>query len=121
VAAELRCALSGEALKDPVVAADGETYERARIQEWLFKTVPDYPHGHDSSPVTNERLLHKALVDNKAVRRIAAAFHKARIQANDRRVFVEKTKTPCGWGFHWTTTGCVGLSLGCFTRLIDMM
>ncbi|KAL6749834.1 hypothetical protein V8C86DRAFT_1770231, partial [Haematococcus lacustris] len=51
-----------EMMREPVVAADGYTYERAAIQNWL---------GHsDTSPVTSEQLTHKLLLPNKLARDI---------------------------------------------------
>ena len=44
---------------DPVIAADGYTYERSAIQDWLQQ--------HQTSPVTNKRLMHSALLHNIAV------------------------------------------------------
>ena len=44
----------------PVVAADGHSYERAAMQEWL--------RAHDTSPLTNEVLAHTTLVQNIALR-----------------------------------------------------
>ena len=55
-----------ELLVDPVVAADGHTYERHEITEWL-KTK-------DSSPMTNERMEHKYLIPNLALRAIMDAY-----------------------------------------------
>lgn len=46
---------------DPVIAADGFTYERSAIQAWL--------QAHDTSPVTNQTLLHSVLLHNIAVSR----------------------------------------------------
>ncbi len=45
---------------DPVIAADGRTYERAAMEEWLQQ--------HDTSPVTGDTLLHIRLVPNVLVR-----------------------------------------------------
>ncbi|CAI5488077.1 unnamed protein product [Closterium sp. Naga37s-1] len=47
-------------MTDPVVAADGFTYERRSIEEWL-KT-------HDTSPSTHEPLPHKYLTPNHSLR-----------------------------------------------------
>jgi hypothetical protein len=41
---------------DPVVAADGHTYERFAIARWL--------HESDKSPLTGSILPHKSLVPN---------------------------------------------------------
>ena len=42
----LLCPITKELLVDPVVAADGHTYERSAIEKWLTK--------RESSPMTNE-------------------------------------------------------------------
>ena len=45
---------------DPVIAADGSTYERTAIQQWLQQ--------HNTSPVTGVALAHTRLVPNIVVR-----------------------------------------------------
>lgn len=45
---------------DPVIAADGHTYERAAIQEWL--------QTHTTSPVTSNPLSHLRVVPNTLVK-----------------------------------------------------
>ena len=50
------CPITGEPIRDPVVAADGHTYERSAIARWL-KTS-------DKSPLTGSVLSHKNLVQN---------------------------------------------------------
>ncbi|GIL87020.1 hypothetical protein Vretifemale_15186 [Volvox reticuliferus] len=59
----LCCPITQEPLVDPVVAADGNTYERLAITAWLEQ--------HDTSPLTNEVLAHKGLTPNNLVRKIA--------------------------------------------------
>jgi hypothetical protein len=54
------CPLSGGQLEDPVVLTDGYTYERAPIEFWL-KT-------HDVSPVTQQLLLGKSLLNNVSMK-----------------------------------------------------
>ena len=44
---------------DPVIAADGYTYERSAISDWLQQ--------HETSPVTNQRLAHSRLLHNIAI------------------------------------------------------
>lgn len=51
---------------DPVVAADGHTYERRAIADWV--------ESHDVSPVTNEPLAHKQLTPNALVKALAHDF-----------------------------------------------
>jgi hypothetical protein len=51
-------------MKDPVIAADGQTYERDTIQRWLgtLGSAPAY------SPVTGQLLEHTYVLPNLAVR-----------------------------------------------------
>ncbi len=50
------CPITGEPMRDPVVAADGHTYERSAIYRWLQTS--------DKSPLTGSVLVHKELVPN---------------------------------------------------------
>ena len=53
-------------MSDPVTAADGFTYERAAITDWLEQK--------DTSPVTGAVLANKTLVPNSTVKKIAEWF-----------------------------------------------
>ena len=59
---EFICPITGEIFQDPVVAADGNTYERLHIENWL--------RTHHTSPVTSQPLPHKHLVPNLAIRKM---------------------------------------------------
>ena len=50
------CPITGEPMREPVVAADGHTYERTAIARWLMTS--------DKSPLTGGVLHHKELVPN---------------------------------------------------------
>mmetsp|Transcript_26722 Transcript_26722/g.39522 ORF Transcript_26722/g.39522 Transcript_26722/m.39522 type:complete len:497 (-) Transcript_26722:32-1522(-) len=50
------CPITGEPMREPVVAADGHTYERRAIARWLETS--------DKSPLTGAVLYHKNLVPN---------------------------------------------------------
>mmetsp|Transcript_14649 Transcript_14649/g.19117 ORF Transcript_14649/g.19117 Transcript_14649/m.19117 type:complete len:273 (+) Transcript_14649:1228-2046(+) len=50
------CPITGESMKEPVVAADGHTYEKIAITRWFLQS--------DKSPLTGERILHKEVVPN---------------------------------------------------------
>ena len=54
------CAISHSVMRDPVVCADGMTYERAYIESWLL--------AHDTSPLTNAPLASKMVVPNIALK-----------------------------------------------------
>lgn len=58
----LTCPISQEVMIDPVMAADGFTYERVDITNWLAKS--------DSSPMTGETLSHRNVVGNASLRAI---------------------------------------------------
>ena len=47
-------------MKDPVICADGHTYERNAIEEWL--------RSNSRSPKTNQRLFSRDLIPNHALR-----------------------------------------------------
>ncbi|XP_048127090.1 U-box domain-containing protein 32 isoform X2 [Rhodamnia argentea] len=51
------CPILQEVMKDPLIAADGFTYEAEAIQGWLHS-------GHNTSPMTNLKLEHNNLVPN---------------------------------------------------------
>ncbi|CAL9237096.1 unnamed protein product [Arabidopsis halleri] len=55
------CPISLEVMKDPQLASDGFTYEAKAISTWL-------QGGHETSPMTNTKLLHTKLVPNLALR-----------------------------------------------------
>eukprot|EP00887_Chlorella_sp_A99_P006663 scaffold3.g6663.t1 len=66
-------------MEDPVIAADGHTYERASIQEWLEleakRAAAEGRPPAPRSPMTNEPLAHSQLTPNHALR---AAIAEAR-------------------------------------------
>ncbi|KAF3777400.1 U-box domain-containing protein 9 [Nymphaea thermarum] len=55
------CPISSELMKDPVVLATGQTYDRAHIQAWLN-------NGHRTCPRTQQVLSHLILTPNYLVR-----------------------------------------------------
>ncbi|KAK0582071.1 hypothetical protein LWI29_021191 [Acer saccharum] len=55
------CPILQDVMQEPVVAADGYTYEEEALRGWLDS-------GHDTSPMTNLRLSHTNLVPNRALR-----------------------------------------------------
>ena len=68
---ELCCPITQARMVDPVVTADGHSYERAAIVAWLARS--------DVSPLTNMPLLHKELVPNHALRSLCLL---ASVQSN---------------------------------------
>ncbi|KAA6418421.1 MAG: hypothetical protein FRX49_11581 [Trebouxia sp. A1-2] len=65
------CPLTKATMVDPAIAADGHTYERSAIQDWLAHSR--------TSPVTGQRLSHTRLVSNQAAR-VAIACQLGRVQ-----------------------------------------
>ena len=65
------CVPEQELMQDHVVLADGHSYERAAIQQWLDA-------GKRTSPMTNLRLAHRALTPNHTLRSAALEWQAAR-------------------------------------------
>ena len=57
---EFLCPITHEPMVDPVIAADGHSYERAAIERWL--------RIKQKSPRTNARLKNKTLIPNFALK-----------------------------------------------------
>jgi hypothetical protein len=62
----LSCPISLALMVDPVVAADGHSYERKDMEEWLERK--------GTSPKTNAELEYRTLVPNHALRAVASGF-----------------------------------------------
>ena len=59
---EFYCPISFEVMDDPVSDAEGNTYERRVIEQWLAS--------HDVSPLSNAPLAHKHLAPNRALKKL---------------------------------------------------
>ncbi|KAK7242761.1 sacsin [Aureococcus anophagefferens] len=68
--AEFLCAITRECMVDPVIAADGFSYERSAIERWF--------RAKRTSPQTNAPLASTALVPNIALRGLIEGFHEGR-------------------------------------------
>ena len=76
---DLRCPLTLELFCDPVTAADGHTYERVAIEEWLAT-------GSRTSPSTGQPLQSTALIPQFTVKRLVCAFMETRRSSVDEDV-----------------------------------
>ena len=63
----LCCPISMEIMRDPVISADGHTYERAEIESWFAN--------NRTSPKTGAVLPHCSLIPNHAVKAMISDFH----------------------------------------------
>jgi len=63
----ITCPISGQIMKDPVLAADGHTYERSEIERWLTGT-PGLVDPNNKSPKTGAQLRNQKLVPNSNVK-----------------------------------------------------
>ena len=66
---EYLCPIGLEPMVDPVICADGHTYERANIEAWLV--------AHNTSTKTNVDLLNRMLHPNHTLRSIIASFRES--------------------------------------------
>jgi len=64
---EFKCPITMRTMRDPVVCADGYTYERSAIQRWL--------RVKRCSPCTNEPVTSRRLVPNHSLRGMILAFN----------------------------------------------
>ena len=85
---ELNCPITHDLFEDPVLAADGHTYERAAIQQLITR-------GNLRSPMTNERLAHSNLTANRTVKKLVGA-HRAMLEAagSRKRLRFETSEPP---------------------------
>ncbi|CAG9316645.1 unnamed protein product [Blepharisma stoltei] len=60
------CPITGELMEDPVLAPDGQSYERAAITAWFQR--------QKTSPLTGENLKSTFLIDNHRLRAIIQSF-----------------------------------------------
>ena len=76
----LCCPISMEIMRDPVIAADGHTYERAEIEAWFAN--------NRTSPKTGAVLPHGSLIPNHAAKAMISDFldearrHQAALDAS---------------------------------------
>ncbi|GLC43802.1 hypothetical protein PLESTM_001521000 [Pleodorina starrii] len=68
---ELLCPITQELMEDPVVAADGHSYERAAITRWFAGR-----QGRATSPMSGAALPHTHLTPNYALRKIIADWRE---------------------------------------------
>ncbi|KAH7837404.1 hypothetical protein Vadar_013486 [Vaccinium darrowii] len=66
---EFRCPISNELMRDPVIVATGQTYDRPFIQRWLKS-------GHRTCPRTQQVLSHTLLTPNLLIREMISHWCK---------------------------------------------
>jgi serine/threonine protein kinase len=64
----LQCPIGYNLMVDPVVCADGHSYDRAAIEEWF--------RFHNTSPLTNQPLPNKHLIPNHTLRKMIDEFNQ---------------------------------------------
>ncbi|KAJ6827287.1 protein spotted leaf 11-like [Iris pallida] len=67
---DFRCPISLEMMKDPVIVATGQTYERRCIEKWLAA-------GHDTCPKTQQKLTNTSLTPNFVLRSLISQWCEA--------------------------------------------
>ena len=68
-----RCPITQDFMRDPVMAADGQTYERDAITQW-------FQH-HNTSPYTGALLTSKALTPNWAIKQMMETYFNPPVSA----------------------------------------
>jgi len=88
----LQCPLSLSVLRDPVTAADGHTYERALLQQWM-----DDSQARGApllSPLTNLPLAHPNLVPNHALKMLLQEHHQRKSGSGAAVAATDTLKSP---------------------------
>ncbi|KAJ6823086.1 protein spotted leaf 11-like [Iris pallida] len=67
---DFRCPISLELMKDPVIVATGQTYERGCIEIWIKS-------GHDTCPKTQQKLSSTVLTPNYVLRSLISQWCEA--------------------------------------------
>lgn len=79
---DYECPITHELMEDPVIAADGFSYEKSSIEEWFRR-------GDRTSPKTGAELLHTNLTPNQTLKNVIIEF-KQRLSYIQRE---QQTKT----------------------------
>lgn len=80
VPVDFRCPISLELMKDPVVVATGQTYDRSSINHWI-------DCGHNTCPKTGQTLAHTNLIPNRALKNLISLW------CREQKIPFEKTET----------------------------
>ncbi|GJN35248.1 hypothetical protein PR202_gb23998 [Eleusine coracana subsp. coracana] len=84
-----RCPISLELMKDPVIVATGQTYERVCIEKWLAS-------GHHTCPTTQQRMTNTTLTPNYVLRSLIAQWCEANgIEPPKRSSQLDKATSVC--------------------------
>ena len=75
VPVEYLCRLSKQLMNDPVICADGETYEKMAIEQW----IADHNNMKKKllSPVTGKEMPHPFLTPNFSIKTLIVAFRES--------------------------------------------
>ncbi|KAF5202339.1 U-box domain-containing protein [Thalictrum thalictroides] len=77
---DFRCPISLDLMRDPVVVATGQTYDRSSINHWIDS-------GHNTCPKTGQVLAHTNLISNRALKNLIALW------CRDQKIPFEVTET----------------------------
>lgn len=86
---EFRCPISLELMKDPVIVATGQTYERSCIQKWIDS-------GHRTCPKTQQMLPHSVLTPNYVLRSLIAQWCETNGVELPKRSSSSRSGKACG-------------------------
>ncbi|XP_046846057.1 WD repeat, SAM and U-box domain-containing protein 1-like [Xenia sp. Carnegie-2017] len=67
---EFLCPITREVMIDPVIAADGHSYERKAIESWMLS-------GKLTSPMTNKPIKHSNLISNTTLKSVISRYFSA--------------------------------------------
>ena len=71
---EYLCSLTKQLMIDPVICADGETYEKSVIEKWIANLTK--MNAKLISPVTGEEMSHPHLIPNFSIKLLITSFQE---------------------------------------------
>ncbi|MED6113689.1 hypothetical protein PIB30_073122 [Stylosanthes scabra] len=84
---ELRCPISLDLMRDPVIVSSGHTYGRNSIAQWINS-------GHHTCPKSGQRLIHTALIPNYALKSLVQQWcHDNNVPVNEPNSSVSEEKS----------------------------
>lgn len=84
------CPISCEIMKDPVLAEDGQTYERDALQRW-------FTSGNTTSPITRGEISPEIMIPNYALKSLIAGWRQKCERRKKAKLNAEEDRSPgCG-------------------------
>jgi len=86
------CPITQEIMREPVIAEDGHTYEKAAIENWLEKSP--------TSPMTRQQISHAKLIPNLALKQLIDQWKDEQRRSKGKAKVADEAQPPAKAGSH---------------------